>query len=330
MQLNESTYETIFLLYIDNELSPKERLEVEAFIADNPSYALEMEELKATVLSAENVPYAFKENLKQQLDQTSLEALGEDWDANYATILKKEVQAIPGLSTSFKKSLKKTTVSEGILIKSFGFNQHKFTYAAIAACLMVFIGYQQLTKSQLSDSQISSSSATNSMVSNSLATNSNKVLIPNVSSASTASAKSEVTVISNSNKQELVNNIKPITKTKKEILNLKKLNTSELEIAKTNRNVSIAIVEPTSNNSILNNQAIITKLPSSYNNPITIDAMVENTTDEKATTSYELIDTEDPKGTISIANFEIDGAAFRGITRRISALLKRNKLEKEK
>jgi hypothetical protein len=330
MQLNESTYETFFLLYVDNELSPRERLEVEAFIADNPSYALEMEALKATVLSAENVPYAFKENLKQQLDQTSLEALREDWDANYATILKKEVQAIPGLSTSFKKSLKKTTVSEGILIKSFGFNQHKFTYAAIAACLMVFIGYQQLTKSQLSDSQISSSSATNSMVSNSLATNSNKVLIPNVSSASTASAKSEVTVISNSNKQELVNNIKPITKTKKEILILKKLNTSELEIAKTNRNVSIAIVEPTSNNSILNNQAIITKLPSSYNNPITIDAMVENTTDEKATTSYELIDTEDPNRTISIANFEIDGAAFRGITRRISALLKRNKLEKEK
>jgi hypothetical protein len=330
MQLNESTYETFFLLYIDNELSPKERLEVEAFIAKNPSYALEMEALKATVLSAENVPYAFKENLKQQLDETSLEALEEDWDANYATILKEEVQAIPGLSTSFKKSLKKTTVSEGILIKSFGFNQHKFTYAAIAACLMVFIGYQQLTKSQLSDSQVSNSSSTNSKVSNSLATNSNKVLVPNVSSASTASTKSEVTVISNSNKQELVNNIKPITKTKKEILILEKTNTSELGIAKTNRNVSIAIAEPTANNSILNNQAIITKLPSSYNNPITIDAMVENTTDEKATTSYELIDTEDPNRTISIANFEIDGAAFRGITRRISALLKRNKSEKEK
>ena len=50
MQLNESTYETIFLLYIDNELSPKERLEVEAFIADNPSYALEMEALKQPCL----------------------------------------------------------------------------------------------------------------------------------------------------------------------------------------------------------------------------------------------------------------------------------------
>ncbi len=327
MQLNESTYETIFLLYIDNELSPRERLEVEAFIADNPSYALEMEALKATVLSVENVPYAFKENLKHQLVETSLETQEEDWNTNYASVLKEEVQKIPGLSTSFKNSLKKATVSEGIMIQPLRFNQHKFTYAAIAACLMVFIGYQQLTKSQLSDSQVSSSSATNSMVSNSLATNSNKVLVPNVSSAST---KSEVAIISKTNKQELVNNIKPITKTKKEILILEKLNTSELEIAKTNRNASIAITEPTPNNSILNTQGIITKLPTSYNNPITIDAMVENTTEERVTTSYELIETEDPNRTISIANFEIDGAAFRGITRRVSAILKRNKSEKEK
>ena len=88
MQLNESTYETLFLLYIDNELSPKEKLEVEDFIADNPIYALEMEALKATVLSAENIPYAFKENLKQQEVETSLEDLEKDWNQNYATILK--------------------------------------------------------------------------------------------------------------------------------------------------------------------------------------------------------------------------------------------------
>ena len=54
------------------------------------------------------------------------------------------------------------------------------------------------------------------------------------------------------------------------------------------------------------------------------------TEEEKASTSYELVDTEDPNRTIMIANFEIDGAAFRGITRRVSALLKRNKSEKEK
>jgi hypothetical protein len=114
MQLNESTYESIFLLYIDKELSPKERFEVEAFIADNPSYALEMEALQATVLSAEMIEYPFKENLKEQAE-TSLEMMEEDWEedwdkdwnATYATMLKSDVEAIPGLSTSFKNSLKK-------------------------------------------------------------------------------------------------------------------------------------------------------------------------------------------------------------------------------
>ena len=332
MQLNESTYETIFLLYIDNELSPKERLEVEAFIVDNPSYALEMEALKATVISSEQLQYPFKENLKQQAAETGVEDLEKDWDATYSTILKTNMEEIPGLSTPFKNGLKKEAAKEGIVLKPFGFSQQKFTYAAIAACLMVFIGYQQLTKTP-----VSNSSASNSIVSNSLANKSNKVLVPNISTEST---KSDATVISNSNKQELVNNIKPITKTKKEILIQEKLNTSELEITKTNKNVSIAIAEPTRNNSILNNQAIITKLPSSYNNPMTIDALSTETSsvdkntdlirDEKATTIYELIDTEDPNRAIFIANFEIDGAAFRGITRRVSALLKRNKSEKEK
>ena len=349
MQLNESTYETIFLLYIDNELSPKERLEVEAFIVDNPSYVLEMEALKATLLHPENVQYAFKENLKQQAVETSLEELKENWEedweedlkATYTSILKEDIQKIPGLSTSFKNALKKETVSEGILIKPFNFNQNKFTYAAIAACLMFFIGYQQLTKTLVSNSSAANSQASNSIVSNSLENNSNKVLVPNVSTITTKeSTGSSRTIISNSYKQEVVNNIKSITKTKKETLILEKLNTSELEITKTNKNVSIAIAEPTRNNSILNNQAIITKLPRSYNNPMTIDALSTETSsvdkntdlirDEKATTSYELIDTEDPNRAIFIANFEIDGAAFRGITRRVSALLKRNKSEKEK
>ena len=47
-------------------------------------------------------------------------------------------------------------------------------------------------------------------------------------------------------------------------------------------------------------------------------------------TNYKEIDTEEEDRTISIGMLEIDGAAFRGITRRVSALLKRNKIEKEK
>ena len=334
MQLNESTYETIFLLYIDKELSPKERLEVEAFIADNPSYALEMEVLKATVLSAENIQFAFKENLKQQVVETSLEDLGEDWEKNldkdwnvaYSSILKADMQAIPGLSTPFKNALKKEATPKGIIIKPFRFNQHKFTYAAIAACLMVFVGYQQLTKSQLSDSSAS----------NSIAANSNKVLVPKVSTNSTGSGE---TVVNNTN--QVANNIEPVATTKQTArINLQASKSSNRRSSYKFQNESTAIAEPISNNDNLNNQAIITKLPSSYNNPITIDALVTLTSsvdtdtelinDGKAATSYEIIDTEDTNRTIFIANFEIDGNKFRGLKRKVTSLFKNNKSERNK
>jgi hypothetical protein len=331
MQLNESTYETIFLLYIDNELSSKEKLEVEAFIADNPSYALEMDALKATKLRPENLPYAFKENLKQFEQETSVEVLEGDWDANYVTILKEEMQAIPGLSTSFKNALKKETASEVKIITPFGFNQNKFTYAAIAACLMVFIGYQQLTKTS-----VSNSSAANSMVSNGLASNSNTLIVPNKSTASTAS---DATVVSNSSQP--ANNTEPVVTTNQSATIKLQASKSSIKRRSYNfHNTSTAIAETNRKNGNLNNQAIITKLPSSYNNPMAIDEVptetnsievdTETTITEKASRSYEVIDTEDPNRTIFIANFEIDGAAFRGITRRVSALLKRNKSEKEK
>ena len=45
-------------------------------------------------------------------------------------------------------------------------------------------------------------------------------------------------------------------------------------------------------------------------------------------TAYKEIDTEEDDRTINIGMLEIDGAAFRGITRKFSALLKRNKIEK--
>jgi hypothetical protein len=319
MQLNESTYETIFLLYIDKELSPKERMEVEAFIADNPRYAQEMEALKATVLSAEMIEYPFKENLKEQ-----------DWDQTYAPMLKADVEAIPGLSTSFKNSLKKETASEAIIIKSFGFNQQKFTYAAVAACLMVFFGYQQLTKSSVSDVQTS----------NLIATNLNKVLVPNVSPITTTkSTGSSETIVSNSNKQARVNSINPVTKTSQ-------LATPKLQVSnstKTQRSnllqqASFAMAETTPNNRVLDNQAMMKEIPRTYNNPITINATplavstanidAESTVDEKGLTTYEVIDTEDPNRTIFIANFEIDGNKFRGLKRKVTSLFKNNKSER--
>ncbi len=333
MQLNESTYETIFLLYIDNELSPKERLEVEAFIADNPSYALEMEALQATVLSSDKIQYPFKENLKLQ-SEISLDGMGEDWEedlkATYAPILKADVEAIPGLSTSFKNSLKKETSSEAIIVKSFGFNQQKFTYAAVAACLMIFFGYQQLTKSTGLDLATS----------NSIATNLNKVLVPNISPITTRELTgSSKTIVSNSNKQARVNSINPIKKTSQlATTKLQASNSTKTQRSNLLQQESIAMAETTPNNSVLDNQAVMKEIPRTYNNPITINANAiaknsidsETETEENRPASYEVIDTEDPNRTIYIANFEIDGNKFRGITRRVTSLFKNNKSERNK
>jgi hypothetical protein len=310
MQLNESTYETIFLLYIDNELSPKERLEVDAFIADNPSYALEMEALQATMLSPDKIHYPFKENLKQQ-SEISLEALEEEWDQTYATILKANMQAMPGLTTDFKNGLKKETTKDGIVVKSFGFSQQKFTYAAIAACLMVFFGYQQLTKTEQFPSVASSLVKTE--ISNTF---------PKVSEEKT----------------ETIAETKQVLTKPSAITKLQASNTNNTQPINVIEQESIVMVEPATKNGSLNNQTVITKIPSTYNNPIDINANAiaknsigtETETEENGPISYEVIDTEDPNRTIFIANFEIDGNRFRGLKRKVNSLFKNNKSERNK
>ena len=256
----------------------------------------------------------------------------KDWNATFAPILKADVEAIPRLSTSFKNSLKKETASEAIIVKSLGFNQQKFTYAAVAACLIIFFGYQQLTKSSVSDLAKS----------NSIATNLNKVLVPNISPITiTKSTGSSETIVSNSNKQVRVNSINPVTKTSQlATTKLQASNSTKTQRSNLLQQESIAMAETTPNNSVLDNQAAMKEIPRTYNNPITINATplttnsanldAESTVDEKELTTYEVIDTEDPNRTIYIANFEIDGNKFRGITRRVSAFLKRNKSDKEK
>jgi len=56
----------------------------------------------------------------------------------------------------------------------------------------------------------------------------------------------------------------------------------------------------------------------------------ESSVDAEAKEEFETINTDNPDRTIYIANMEIDGDKLRGFTRRIGALIKRNKTEKEK
>lgn len=53
-EINAGNYEEWFFLYIDNELTPQQRLDVEAWITDKPGYAAELQVLQHTRLQPDN------------------------------------------------------------------------------------------------------------------------------------------------------------------------------------------------------------------------------------------------------------------------------------
>lgn len=329
MQLNPSTYETIFLSYIDNELSPKERLEVELWIAEHPSYALRMEELKATILVPETIQFGWKANLKKTDAGISKEVLEEDmiedletiWTNEYTNLLSQDMQAIPGLSKQFKNSLKKETSSKGGLVKAFGFSQNKFTYTAVAAMLMLFIGYKQLTTTP----DLKTVTAVKIPSAKSL---SKEILvqqfIPN--------QKTNDYSIKLNKKQSAVQD--PTTNS---IVNANEYPSESVSNVLVNQSVekneSTTFAPPidlnvTTNNTGALSEKIVNSLSST--STIALDAEEESAPDTKNATNYEVIDTDDPDRTIFIANFEIDGNRLRGLKRKVTSLFKNNKSDKNK
>jgi hypothetical protein len=70
-------------------------------------------------------------------------------------------------------------------------------------------------------------------------------------------------------------------------------------------------------------------MPATIKN-INPNVTIANNLKEIQEEDYENINTEDEDRGVYIANFEIDGDKLRGVTRRINALFRRNKNEKQK
>ncbi len=259
---------------------------------------------KAILKKAANVP------TKEIVDTAEIENLDAIWTATYSNYLMQEMQAMPGLSTEFKKGLKKETPSKGIVLSPFSFNQNKFTYAAVAAMLMLFIGYQQLTKTPETYT---------------------------LAAGKAVSAKEEKALIATN-----PNDIRNIEQTTLPIKNTGQSKTIRLVVTTKEAVADNSLIASTvSSNNVQAIVAYETEASTETTATIQTNEVAESPTfkteintmanmDEKPFTSYEIIDTEDPDRTIYIGNLEIDGNRLRGLKRKVTSLFKNNKSDKNK
>jgi len=291
--INKNNYETYFMSYIDNELNAVERAAVEAFVLTESKYAEELTLFEKTKLHASSNEFIEME------DKIFLYRFPE-------------MQA--SLDSDFKKSLYRKEAPVRKII--FTPNLMRASLA-IAALLILFIGVQ-LFKTNTVIKEKASVVSTNISSTNSKQTE-NTILPSNEVNASlnNNSAVIEISQPVNKKINATDNSVnEPFTASK---IDIEKYSSSNL----INSNI-ISSVESQSPSLIkLHEAQIVSNSMETASNEET-----KNTAVIPAT--YKEIDTEEEDRTINIGILEIDGAAFRGITRRVSALLKRNKIEKEK
>ena len=300
--INKNNYETFFLSYIDNELNAAERAAVEAFVLTDSKYAEELALFEKTKIQAPSIEHIEME------DKIFLYRFPE-------------MQA--SLDADFKKSLYKKEAPVRKVLFTPNLMRASF---AIAALFILLIGVQLFK--------------TNTVIKD-------KTAIAITNNASTNSKQPENTILPNEVNEAAIN--KNSTAVLSSLPISKKINNAKFTIAESvraNQNgfEDQAIVHNNMNTDIINTTEGLSqtsrenennnKLAAKFNEAqISSSAMETMASEEEKImpvipTAYKEIDTEEDDRTINIGMLEIDGAAFRGITRKFSALLKRNKIEK--
>ena len=215
------------------------------------------------------------------------------------TMLYKFEEMNATLDPSFKKSLYKQTNSTGKLIE---FKKRYIAYVSIAAiALWMLIGTKQVFK-------------TTSPVS---------ITIEKQALASTDKIVSK--------KDEVIQapNIFVATATRPNTSIVHKtMDSPKGTLENQSNNTSNLVIYQS--DAIASNQPISTKetIPTISESQAITNSLVAESKVEKE--SFEEINTEDNDRVIYISNIELDGDKFRGVTRRLGAIFKRNKIEKNK
>ena len=300
--INKKNYETFFMSYIDNELNAAERAVVEAFVLTDSKYAEELALFEKTKIQAPSIEHIEME------DKIFLYRFPE-------------MQA--SLDADFKKSLYKKEAPVRKVLFTPNLMRASF---AIAALFILLIGVQLFK--------------TNTVIKD-------KTAIAITNNASTNSKQPENTILPNEVNEAAIN--KNSTAVLSSLPISKKINNAKFTIAESVRANQDGFEDQASASNNMNTNIVSAneglsqtsrenennnKLAAKFNEAqISSSAMETMASEEEKImpvipTAYKEIDTEEDDRTINIGMLEIDGAAFRGITRKFSALLKRNKIEK--
>jgi len=285
------------------------------FVQAHPAYEKELGLLKQAVLEADEVVYEDKHLLYRY----------------------SEMEA--SLPSAFKKQLyrQETKVVEGFFTRT-----KIISISSIAALLLLLIGYRfYISGNELNNASFSQSEKVNTK-------NGGEAVIANTEQAiemnNSAKDKSESSLAADNkmfgNKNlllEKVTNFKIVNKKQIagdkqkqsdiEMSNLIAFNSNEQNA--TAGKISETDITPKSNTTELTNKTIAEFEPTN-NNENTKQAIANTSNSLEEKESYENIDTDERDRSVYIANLEIDGDKIRGFSRRINALFKRNKNEKQK
>ncbi|MEY3818899.1 MAG: hypothetical protein RLZZ425_360 [Bacteroidota bacterium] len=207
------------------------------------------------------------------------------------------------LDGDFKKSLYRKQAPVRKIIFTPNLMRASF---AIAAMLILFIGLQLFkTESNVSESNIVESNIVETPLKDKTTVASTNILIPAENQTLANSAIATKAITKNQTILASTNN--------------------------TSNSINTNIVSSSSSQASRENNSQNIVVAKFSEGQISSTAMETMATEEEKTilpTNYKEIDTEEEDRTINIGILEIDAAAFRGITRKFSALLKRNKIEK--
>ena len=304
--INKNNYETFFMSYIDNELNAAERAAVEAFVLTDSKYAAELALFEKTKLQASSNEHI---EMEDKIFLYRFPEMQANLDADFKNLLYRK-----------EAPVRKIIFTPNLMRASF----------AIAAMLILLIGLQLFK----SDTNISESNLLETPLVESALKDKTALSITN--NSSTNSKQIENTILPNVVNEAAINkkiNNAKITKAVSARNNQASFEDQTIATNNMNTNIVSRSESFSEANSENNSQSIVV---AKFNEgKISATAMETKATEEEKSipslpTNYKEIDTEEEDRTISIGMLEIDGAAFRGITRRFSALLKRNKIEKEK